>query len=157
VERGNKSMDDVACVSLRLSPQNSFSAKCLAQFVLVLFSEAIANREEVPTPLLVHFPHIRFLTRVFGIGFVDEMHEEEEVVGEVVFLHGVGFESVGVFVEVVGADAADEALRLHVLLHLLQLASQLAERVDDQTLDNSEENNNDEQEEGVIKDHSPVL
>lgn len=37
------------------------------------------------------------------------------------------------FVEVVFADATNEASRFHVVDHLLQLATQLTERVDDQT------------------------
>ena len=50
------------------------------------------------------------LTRVFCVWLVDEMHEEEEVVGEVVLLHGVCFEAVRRFVEVIGSDAANETL-----------------------------------------------
>lgn len=42
-----------------------------AQFVLVLFPEAVTNREEVPASLLVHVPHVRFLTGVLGVRFVD--------------------------------------------------------------------------------------
>ena len=55
------------------------------------------------------------------------------VVGEVVLLLDVRLEAVRHVVEVVFADAADEAVGLHVLLHRLQLVTQLAERVNDQT------------------------
>ena len=72
-------------------------------------------------------------TCIFRVRFVDEMHEEEEVIGKVVFFHRVRLEAVRVFVEVICPDAANEALGFHVFLHLLQLASQLAKGVDDQT------------------------
>lgn len=42
-----------------------------AQFVLILFPEAVTNREEVPASLLVHVPHVRFLTGVLRVRFID--------------------------------------------------------------------------------------
>jgi len=32
-----------------------------SQFLLVVFSETVSDREEVPTPLLVQLPHVRLL------------------------------------------------------------------------------------------------
>lgn len=44
---------------------------CLFLYRLVLLAEAITDREEIPTPLLIHVPHVRFLTGVFGVWFID--------------------------------------------------------------------------------------
>ena len=55
------------------------------------------------------------------------------VVGQVVLLLDVCLEAVRHVVEVVLADAADEAVGLHVLLHRLQLVTELTESVNDQT------------------------
>lgn len=38
----------------------------LAQLVLVLLTEAVSGREEVPASLLVHLPHEGFLERRWG-------------------------------------------------------------------------------------------
>lgn len=48
-----------------------------AQLLFVLFPETVSHGEEVPTPLLVHVPHVRLLPRVFCVGFVDQMHQEK--------------------------------------------------------------------------------
>ena len=49
------------------------------QFRFVLFAEAFTDREEIPASLLVHVPYVSFLTSVFRIRFVDQMHKEEPV------------------------------------------------------------------------------
>ena len=56
-----------------------------------------------------------------------------QVVGEVVLLLDVDVESVRDLVEVVLADAADEAVVAQVVLHALHHVAQRAERVDDET------------------------
>ena len=56
-----------------------------------------------------------------------------QVVGEVVLLLDVDVEAVGDLVEVVLADAADEAVVAQVVLHALHHVAQRAERVDDET------------------------
>jgi len=48
-----------------------------SQFIFVLLSEAVTDREEVPASLLVHVPHVRLLTRVLRVRFVDQVHQEE--------------------------------------------------------------------------------
>lgn len=58
----------------------------LTQLVLVLLTETVSSREEVPASLLVHLPHIGLLTRVLSLVLVDQVHEEEQVVGQVVLL-----------------------------------------------------------------------
>ncbi|KZC04422.1 hypothetical protein WN55_02785 [Dufourea novaeangliae] len=49
-------------------------------YCLVLLAEAVTDREEVPTPLLVHVPHVRFLTGVFGVWYlqmvISDQHSE---------------------------------------------------------------------------------
>jgi hypothetical protein len=54
-------------------------AAATSQFIILL-SEAVANREEVPAPLLIHVPYICLLTSVFCVWFVDKMHQEEPVI-----------------------------------------------------------------------------
>ena len=56
-----------------------------------------------------------------------------QVVGEVVLLLDVDVEAVGDLVEIVLADAADEAVVAQVVLHALHHVAQRAERVDDET------------------------
>lgn len=48
-----------------------------AQLLFVLFPETVSHGEEVPTPLLVHVPHVRLLPRVLRVGFVDQVHQEK--------------------------------------------------------------------------------
>lgn len=48
-----------------------------AQFRFILFTEAISDREEVPTTLLVHVPYIGLLTSIFRVWFVNQMHQKE--------------------------------------------------------------------------------
>lgn len=78
----------------------------------VLFSEAIAGREEVPATLFVQLPHVRLLTGVFGVGFVDQMHEKEHIVGKVVLAHCVNFKAVRHLVKVLFAYSTYETIRL---------------------------------------------
>ena len=56
-----------------------------------------------------------------------------QVVGEVVLLLDVDVEAVGNLVEVVLADAADEAVVAEVVLNALHHVTEGAERVDDET------------------------
>jgi len=49
-------------------------ASSAAELLFVLFAETVSHWEEVPTPLLVHVPHVRFLTGIFCVRFVDQMH-----------------------------------------------------------------------------------
>lgn len=60
----------------RRSRSNASSA---AQLFFVLLAETVSHREEVPTPLLVHVPHVRLLTGVLRVRLVDQMHEEKPV------------------------------------------------------------------------------
>lgn len=50
---------------------SSACAASTGEFFFVLFPEAVADREEVPAPLLVHVPYVRLLTRVLCLVFVD--------------------------------------------------------------------------------------
>ncbi|OAD61165.1 hypothetical protein WN48_00484, partial [Eufriesea mexicana] len=57
---------------------------CLFLYRLVLLPEAVTDWEKVPTPLLIHVPHVRFLTGVLGVWFMkrndnnDNDNDEEE-------------------------------------------------------------------------------
>lgn len=53
----------------------------LSQLILILLPEAVTGREEVPASLLVHLPHVRLLSCMFCFIFIDEIHQEEHVVG----------------------------------------------------------------------------
>jgi hypothetical protein len=53
-------------------------ATTTSQFIILL-PEAVTNREEVPTPLLIHIPYICLLTCILCVWFVDEMHKEKPV------------------------------------------------------------------------------
>jgi len=46
-------------------------ASSATELLFILFTETISHREEVPTPLLVHVPHVRFLSGIFRVRFVD--------------------------------------------------------------------------------------
>ena len=71
-----------------------FLSTSTTELALVLLPETVAGREEVPAPLLVHVPHERLLPGVVALVLVDEVHQEEEVVGQVVLLLHVGVEAV---------------------------------------------------------------
>ena len=43
----------------------------------MLLDEAVTNREEVPTALLVELPDIGLLTSVLCVWLVDQVHDEE--------------------------------------------------------------------------------
>ena len=106
---------------------------------------------------MVHIPDIGFLASVVVLVLVDEVHEEEEVVGEVVLLLDVDVEPVRYPVQVVLPYTADEAVVAQLVLYALKLITKSAERVDDETLDDGKQDNNDEQEEGDIKEDSHKL
>merc|ERR1711997_1380389 len=112
-----------------------------AQLGLVLFPEAVACREEVPAPPLVHVPHVGLLPRVVALVLVDEVHQEEQVVGEVVFF----------------PDAADETVPGQLVLYALQLVTEGTEGVNDETLDDGEEDEGNEQEEREVEENPDVL
>lgn len=65
--------------------------------------------------------------------FLGTFMHYSQVVGEVVLLLDVDVEAVGDLVEVVLADAADEAVVAEVVLHALHHVTEGAERVDDET------------------------
>lgn len=58
-------------------------------------------------------------------------------------------------IKVVFIDAAYKAVGLHVLLHGLELVTELTEGIDDQTLQNGQQNDDDEEEEGYVE-YDPV-
>merc|ERR1711915_920353 len=102
-----------------------------SKLALILLPEAISCWEKVPTPFLIHIPDICFLARVVIFVLVDEVHQEEEIVGEIVLFLNVDIESVRYPVQIVFAYAADEAVVPQLVLHALQLVTQRAERVND--------------------------
>lgn len=53
----------------------------LSKLIFILFPEAVTSWEEIPAPFLVHLPDVRFLSRVLCLIFVNQIHEEEQVVG----------------------------------------------------------------------------
>jgi len=85
------------------------------------------------------------------------MHQEEHVVGEVMFILDVSLKSMRHFIEVVLANATYEAGRLQVLLDLLQLISELSKGVNDQTLDDGKQDNDDKEEESDVEEDAPNL
>lgn len=58
----------------------------LSKLIFILFAKAVACWEEIPTPFLVHLPDIGFLTRVLCFIFINQIHQKEQVVGQVVLL-----------------------------------------------------------------------
>lgn len=70
---------------------------------------------------------------VIGIWFVDEMHQEEHIVCQVMLFGNMCIKAVRYCVEIVLANTAYETVGLHVIRHRLQLITQLAESIDDQT------------------------
>ena len=108
-------------------------------------------------PLLVHVPDKGLLAGVVALVLVDEVHQEEQVVGQVVLLLDVGVEAMGHPVQVVLTDGTDEAVACQLVLHSLQLVSQSTEGVDDETLDDGEQNQGDEQEEGEVEEDPDIF
>ena len=80
-----------------------------------------------------------------------------QVVGEVVLLLDVDVEAVGDLVEVVLADAADEAVVLQFLLDAVHLVTQGSEGINDEALDDGEQDESDEEVEGEVEDNPVVL
>lgn len=76
---------------------------------------------------------LKYLAGVLALVLIDQMHQEEHVVGKVVLLHRVYLKSVWHLVKEVYADATDEAGRLQVVLDSVQLISQLTKGIDNQT------------------------
>ena len=108
-------------------------------------------------PFLIHVPYVGFLTSIVVLVLVDEVHEEEEVVGKVVLLLHVDVEPVRYTVQVVLPYAADETVVAKFILYALQLVTKRAERVNDETLDDGQQDNNDEQEEGDVEEDADEL
>lgn len=113
-----------------------YLAAATAKFIFILFPETVTNWEEVPATLLVHVPNKRFLTSVFCVGFVDQMHQEEHVIGQIVFLRHMGIEPMWHFVEIVLANTTNKAIGLHVLFYTLKLITKLTKSINDQTCNN---------------------
>ena len=111
----------------------------------------------LPSPFLIHLPHIGLLASVIVLVLVDEVHEEEQIVGQIVLLLHVDVEPVGYSVQVVLADAADEAVLRELVLDALQLVAEGTEGVDDETLDDGQQDDNDEQEERNVEKDSHKL
>merc|ERR1712079_463891 len=118
-----------------------------SQHIFILFPEAVAGWEEVPTSLLIAVPDVCFLAGVFRFILVDEVHQEEQVVGQIVLLLHVDVETVRNLVQVVFADFADEAVVLQLVLNPLHLVPQGTEGVNDETLDDGKEDDDDEEKE----------
>ena len=108
-------------------------------------------------PLLVHVPDKGLLAGVVALVLVDEVHQEEQVVGQVVLLLDVCVEAVGNPVQVVLTDRTNEAVACQLVLHPLQLVSQGAKGVDDETLDDGQQNQGDEQEEGEVEEDPDIF
>ena len=52
---------------------------------------------------------MNYLASVFGIGLINQMHNKEHVIGEVVLFHCVNFKAVRTLVKILFANAANEA------------------------------------------------
>ena len=106
---------------------------------------------------MVHLPHISLLTGVIILVLVDEVHQEEEVVSQVVLLLDVNIEPVRYAIQIVLPYTTYEAVLRELILHSLQLVSESTEGINDETLDNGQQDDNDEQEEGNIEENSYKL
>ena len=106
---------------------------------------------------MIHIPHIGFLTGVVVFILVDEVHQEEEVVGKVVLLLYVDVETVGYAVKIVFAYTAYETVVSKLILNPLKLVSQSTKGVNDETLNDGQEDDNDKEEEGNVKEDSDKL
>ena len=128
-----------------------------SQFGLVLFPEAVSLGEEVPCPALVHVPDQGLLASVVVLVLLDQVLEEEQVVCQVVLLLHVSLKPVRDLVEVVLANAADEAVILQLLLHAVHLVTEGSEGVNDEALNDGQEDECDEEVEGEVEDNPVVL
>jgi len=106
---------------------------------------------------LVHFPHIGLLASVVILILVDQVHEEEEIVGEVVLLLNMDLKSMWYAIQIVFPNPADEAVVPQFILHTLELVSQGAKGINDETLDDGKQDDNDEQEEGDVEEDPDKL
>ena len=109
------------------------------------------------SPLLVHVPYVGFLTGVVILILVDQVHEEEEVVGQVVLLLHMDLKPMWYAIEVVLPDATDEAVVAKFIFHALKLITQSTKGINDETLDDGQQDDNDEQEEGDVKENPDKL
>ena len=137
--------------------QNGSLSTLPRQLCFILLSEAVSLREKVPGSTLVLVPHQRFLPRVVVRVLLNQVLDEEEVVGQVVLLLHVGVEAMRVLVEVILPDPADETVVLQLVVHPLHLVTQGAKGVDDETLDDRQEDDDDQEEEGEVKEDPDVL
>ena len=76
----------------------------------VLLSETVANGEEIPAALLIELPDECLLTGELGLVLVDQMHQEEEIIGQIVLLHCVRFEPVWHLIKILFTQRTDETL-----------------------------------------------
>ena len=106
---------------------------------------------------MIHIPHIGFLTGVVVFILVDEVHQEEEVVGKVMLLLYMDVETVWYTVEIVFAYTAYETVVSKLIFNPLKLVSQSTKGVNDETLNDGQKDDNDEQEEGNVKEDSDKL
>jgi len=91
------------------------------------------------------------LASVVILILVDQVHEEEEIVGQVVLLLDMDLKPMWYAIQIVLPNAADEAVVSQFILHTLELISQGTKSINDETLDDGKQDDNDEQEEGDVK------
>ncbi len=106
---------------------------------------------------MVHFPHIGLLASVVILILVDQVHEEEEIVGEVVLLLNMDLKSMRYAIQIVFPNPTDEAVIPQFILHTLELVSQGAKGINNETLDDGKQDDNDEQEEGDVEEDPDKL
>ncbi len=97
-------------------------------------------------PFLIHIPDICLLASVIILVLVDQVHQEEQIVGQIVLLLHVNIKPVRYPVQVVLAYATYKAVVAQFILDALQLISQGTEGVNDETLDDGKQDDNDKQE-----------
>ncbi len=56
-----------------------FPSRFSAELFLILFSKTVTDRKEIPGSLLIHVPHVCFLTSVLCVRLVNQVHKEEPV------------------------------------------------------------------------------
>ena len=122
-----------------------------------MLPKAVSLREEVPGPALVLVPHQGLLPGVVVRVLLDQVLDEEEVVGQVVLLLDVGVKTMGILVKVVFPDSTDETVVFQFILHPLHLVTQGAKGIDDETLDNCQQDDDDQEEEGEVEEDPDVL
>eukprot|EP01137_Pigoraptor_chileana_P028397 Opistho-2@12319 len=104
-----------------------------------------------------HIAHIRFLSVKLGPLLLAEMHNEVEIIPQVVFNAYVLLERHGLVVKRTPIQPADKARVLAVFLTFVLFRTEIGKGVDDHTEDEIENNDNDNEEEQQIVEYADKI